>query len=139
MKLYRKKLTSIEELKHEQIRLRYERKNTKSKHLLPNIGKVGKKLTGGKASSDGAGNILNLAMGILSGGSPIQTVVSLAGPALNLLFKGNTAPKRIAARLIKDLVITYLAGKALQLAIKGGKAYLRSRKAKSASAKLALN
>ncbi len=141
MKMYRKKLSSIEELQREKIRLRYERKSTKAKHLLPDIGKAKKKLLGGKKSTGAKGDMLSMAMGMLSGKSTLSTVLSLAGPLLKMIFNkrgtssnqfvplpsGPSKPSFVS-RLLKDIVVAYLIGKTLQLTIGLGKGYLQSRK-----------
>ncbi len=134
MKLYRKTLTSLDELEREKIRLRYERKGTKSKHLLPDIKKARKKLTGGGSKNKdkgGGSNLMGIALGLLNGGSPVQTILSLAGPVTSLLFKGkDSAPKRFLGRVIRDIAISYVIGKGLQLAVKGTRTYIRSKRAK---------
>jgi hypothetical protein len=148
MKLYRKTLTSLDELEREKIRLRYERKGTKSKHLLPDIGKARKKILGGgkrkgKDAVSGGNNLLGLAMGLLNGGSPLQTAISLAGPLMSLLSRKSSAPgtvnsggsatKRFMGRVVKDIVVSYVIGKGAQLLFKGAKAYMKSKKAKAAA------
>jgi len=137
MKLYSKTLTSLDELEREKIRLRYERKGTKSKHLLPDLKKVKKKITGGgKKSEDSTGGLLNLALGLMKGGSPLQTAISLAGPVMGLISKGSKgAPRRFLGKVVKDVVIAYAIGKGVQLAFKGMKAYSKAQKAKQAAAR----
>ena len=132
MKLYRKKLNSLEELKRECIRLTYEKKQTSESDLLPSFGS-GKSSKKKKNSDDGTSlgamsGIVGTAMGLLNGASPMQTALSLAGPVLKSLGKGR--PKRILGTIAKDLLVAYAMGKGVQLAVKGVKWYLKKRKAK---------
>lgn len=135
MKLYRKKLNSLEDLKRECIRLSYEKKQTSESDLLPsfNSGKASKKKQRkNDDDDDSSGNalsgIVTAAMGLMGGASPVQTALSLAGPAFKVLGKGK--PKRILGSIAKDILVAYATGKAVQLGIKGVKWYLRKRKAK---------
>lgn len=143
MKLYRKRLTSIEELKREKIRLRYERRSTKAKHLLPDITKAKKKLMGGKKGAAGSSShLLQTAMSLMGGKFTASTVMSLAGPLLKMVLKrrGN-APAQYAvsagpakpsmiSRIVKDAIVCFLLGKAIQLSAGLAKSYLKARKDK---------
>src|ERR1700710_345751 len=84
MKLYPKKINSIEELKREQIRLKYELKNTSSSDLIPNISIPG---FGKNSSKESKSNLIGIATGLLTSKSWIQVAMTLAGPAFKLITK----------------------------------------------------
>lgn len=142
MKLYRKKLNSLEELKRECIRLNYVKRHTDTSDLLPALGSSArgnkKKKNKDEDSDDGSvmSGIVSTAMAVINGGSPLQTAMGMVSPVMKLIGKSNRS-KRLLGNIAKELIIGYLAGKGVQLAIKGFKRYMRNRKEKKLIAELA--
>src|SRR5689334_20338009 len=82
MKLYRKKLDSLEALKREKIRLRYERRHTKSSDLNP-LAEVGRSKVSGAAKA----GLLGTVMGLINSENYFQTAMVIGKPLLNMLRK----------------------------------------------------
>lgn len=133
MKFYPKQLNSLEEVRRERIRLRYEKRNTGLSDLLPfGNSQAGKREKSGSATS----GIVNTAMSFMSGGSTLQTILSLAGPLISNIGK-RKKPRRFVGNIAKDLIIAYAIGKGAQLAVKGIRSYLKKRKEKQLLAEIA--
>jgi len=122
MKLYRKQLNSLEELKRERIRLKYERKHSNAQDLFS------KSVKSHSDKEDSGNGILPIILGLLGGGSMLQTVLTVGGPLLKMMAKGK--PKRIAGSLVKRIIITFIIGKGIQLAVKGISRYVKAGKEK---------
>lgn len=132
MKLYRKQLNSLEELKREYIRLNYERKQGVG-DLLPHFGGE-RKPDGEKVSGNG---ILGLALGLLNAKSPVDAAMAAAGPVMSLLSGKNkkgtgrsTKAKGLLGKVAKEVLIGYLTGKGVQLAARGITWYLKQQRVK---------
>ena len=135
MKLYRKKLDSLEALKREKIRLKYERMHSKTSDLNP-LAEVG----GNKMPGIAKVGVLGMAMELLNSKSHVHTAFTLSKPLLKML-RNRRAKKRaiqkaagvphkayILTRAIKEVAVGYLTGKAVQMAVNGLKMYMRKRK-----------
>lgn len=138
MKLYRKKLNSLEALKREKIRLRYERRHTKSSDLNP-LAEVGRSKVSGAAKT----GLLGTLMGLANSQNHFQTAITIGKPLLNMLRKHrNKAHEvRYAAgmphkkssflkKMVKEIAVSYIIGKAVQMSAQGIRMYLRRRKIK---------
>jgi len=137
MKLYRKKLGSLEELKREKIRLRYERLHTKSSDLNP-LAELGR----GKVSGAAKAGILGTIMALVSAGSPLETAMAVGKPVLKMLRKRRSKARELrhAAGLspkhsmfrkaLTDIAVSYVIGKAVQMSVAGVRMYLHRRKVK---------
>jgi len=137
MKLYPKKLDSLEALKREKIRLRYERRQTKSSDLNP-LSELGRSKISGTAKS----GLLSTVMDLASSQSQWQTAMAIGKPLLKMLRKhrskkreimqaaGLPPQKSFASKLISDIAVNYIIGKALQMSIHGVQLYMKRRKAK---------
>ena len=133
MAFYRKKLNSVEELKRETIRLNYRKKQISAEELMPKIPFLGGKSDGESSGSKGSG-ILNLALGLINAKGPLQMALAAVGPVMTMIGnrKKKVAPaspkKSLPARLLKEIVVGYLVGKGMQLALKGIGKYLKKRR-----------
>ena len=137
MKLYRKKLDSLEALKREKIRLRYERMHTSVSDLNP-LAEVGRSKISGAAQSGILGTLMELA----SSKSQMQTAMAIGKPLLNMMRKRKAKareiryaaglPKKgsVVKKVVTEIVVTYIIGKAVQMSVHGIQLYLRRRKAK---------
>ena len=131
MKLYRKKLNSVEELKREYIRLNYRKKQIDAADLVPDLG-----FLGGNDKERGSKNsgILEMAMSLINAKGPLQMALAVAGPLLGMIGKNKKkaepgyGPKKLLGKLLKEIVIGYVVGKGLQLAGRGLKAYLKKQR-----------
>ena len=134
MKLYRKKLNSVEELKREYIRLKYQKKQMNAKDLMPKLNFLGGDKN--ERSSKNSG-LLELGLSLINAKGPLQIALAVAGPLIGMIGKGKkkaaaSTPKNLLGTLVKDLVIGYVSGKGIQLAMRGAKWYLKKRREKKA-------
>jgi hypothetical protein len=135
MKLYRKQLGSLEELKREKIRLKYARMHTKASDLNP-LTEIG----GSKVSGAAKAGVLGFAMELLSSKSNVQTALALSKPLLKILRSSRARKKEIrraaglpqkdslVKRVVKDVAVNYFIGKALQMSVRAVQLYMRRRK-----------
>ena len=138
MKLYRKKLNSVEELKRECLRLKYEQRRGDAKDFLPKIESASPQNKGG--------GLLGIALELLDAQTPMQAALSVASPLMGMINgkrkKAKAAKpdepsvvRKIAGKVIKDIVVTYLTGKAVQLTAKGIRSFLKQKKKKKMAAR----
>lgn len=137
MKLYRKKLDSLEALKREKIRLKYELQHSKASDLNP-LTELGRSKISNKAKSGLLGTIMALA----SSQSQWQTAMALGKPLLNLLSRrrakareiryvsGLPRKKSFGKKIITDIAVSYIIGKAVQMSVHGIQLFLKRKKAK---------
>lgn len=135
MKLYRKKLNSIEELKRERLRLRYEQLSTKASDLNP-IPEMGKKK---KKKEEASSNFMGLAMSVIgakSGPERLMKALPFLLKRLGKGKKGSGAGSGIVGKVAGDVITNYLIGKAITLT--GGllRQYIRKRRSDAAERKL---
>ena len=135
MKLYRKQLGSLEELKREKIRLKYARMHTKASDLNP-LTEIG----GSKVSGVAKAGLLGFAMELLSSKSNMQTALTLGKPLLKILGKSRARkrdirkaagiPQRdsLLKRVVKDIAVNYFIGKAMLMSVRALQLYMRRRK-----------
>src|SRR4051812_36112538 len=124
MRLYRKKLDSLEALKREKIRLRYERKHTKATDLNP-LAEVG----GSKISGAAQAGMLGTLMKLFAAKNNLQLAMALSGPVLKAFKKrrsnkyerwaeeGRPRKKSFLKKLVADVAVSYIIGKAVQMTI----------------------
>ena len=145
MKLYRKKLNSVEELRRECIRLTYQKKHSDVKDLMPKMelfGKAKKKGIGGSKNS----GILEMALSLINSKGTLQTVLALAGPVMSMIGKDKktvvvnqrSRSSGFLSKVVKDIVIGYAVGKGIQLAVRGFKSYARKQREKKIIEKAAI-
>ena len=139
MKLYRKSLNSLEELKREKIRLRYERMHTRSSDLNP-LSELGKS----KINRSTQSGIMSTIMELVSSGSPLDTAMAVGKPLLSLMRKrrnrareiryaAGLPPKRsLVRKVLTDVAVSYIIGKAVQMSVAGIGMYLHRKKAAKA-------
>ena len=137
MKMYRKKLSSLEELRREKIRLRYERRHLQPKDLNP-FSEWG----GSKMSAAAGSGLLGTILGFATSHSKWDTALAIGKPLLKALGRrrkrkqyvhyASVAPRKksTAKRIITDIAVTYLIGKAVQLSVKGIRSFAKRKKAK---------
>lgn len=138
MKLYRKKLNSVDELKRECIRLSYQKKQMDAKDLIPKLSFPGG--SGSKEKGSKNAGILELGLGLINAKGPLQMALAVAGPLIGMIGKNKkkavtAAPKRLLGNLVKEVVIGYVSGKGIQLAMRGARWYLKRRREKKAIAR----
>lgn len=144
MKLYRKKLNSLEALKREQIRLRYERRSTRFSDLVP-FSEGGSRKYKRSARHGVFGTVMELA----AAKSDIQMITALAKPLMKRIAKKRAIKKELREelglphkpsflkRLLKEIAIGYLTGKAVLMAAQGIRLWLKRRRAARLKARLA--
>lgn len=143
MKLYSKKLNSLEALRREKIRLRYERRHTDASDLFP-IAELGRGKLSGKAKAGTLGTIFEL----INAKNDLQTALALSRPVLNMIRKrrhkkqalreemGLPKKKSFMKRLAMELLIGYATGKAVLMGVQGIRMILKRRKRAKLRAKL---
>lgn len=120
MKLYDKKLSSIDELKREQLRLQYERKHQDREPLFP-VKEVNQ-------SDNGAGkNFFGFVMDMLGAESGLQRALTLSKPLLKILTKRSKQPLK---KLAIEVGSGYLKWKAIEMVLNGAKLFIKSQKKK---------
>lgn len=127
MKLYRKQLNNVDELKRECIRLNYKKKHAGPLDLFGNSPSAegGKKKVGDDTGQ--SSGIMSTALSLMGGGSALQTVLSIAGPVLGRMGKSKT-PKKILGNIAKDVLVSYITGKGIQVIFKIVSRQLKKRK-----------
>ena len=137
MKLYRKKLDSLEALKREKIRLRYKEMRTKESDLNP-LTEIGRSKLSGSAKA----GILGTLMELVSSKSQLQTALAIGKPVLKVLRKrrakkqairytsGLPKKKSVVKKVVTEIAVHYIIGKAVQMSVNGIRLYMRRRKAK---------
>jgi hypothetical protein len=143
MKLYSKKLNSMEELRREKIRLRYERRNTNTSDLFP-VSEIGGSRLSDKAKSGLFGTMIEL----FSARNDLQTAMALSRPVMNMLRKrrnkkaalraemGLPKKKSFFKRLAMEVLVNYAIGKAVQVTIHGVQLIVKRQKQKKQKARL---
>jgi hypothetical protein len=143
MKLYRKKLDSVEALKREKIRLRYERRHTKSDDLNP-LKEIGR----GKVSGSAKEGFFGTAMELFNASSNIQMAWALAKPLMRAMGKrkkkkqalweasGRPKKKSFIKKVVTEVATGYVIGKAVQMTVLGLQMLIRRRKIARLKAKL---
>ncbi len=138
MKLYKKKLDSVEALKREKIRLRYERRNTKVSDLNP-LAEMGRS----KVSSTAKEGLLATVMELVGAKSNAQMAFAIAKPLVKAVRKGRSRkqalreewsvskPKKnsFLKKLVTEIAVGYVTGKAMMMAVHGVRLILKRRKA----------
>jgi hypothetical protein len=137
MKLYPKKLGSLEALKREKIRLRYERMHTKASDLNP-IAEIGRSKISGSAKS----GIMGTLMALMTSTSQMQTAIALGGPLLRMLGKrrakarerryaaGLPKKKSIVKKVFTEIAVAFIIGKAFQVSVEAVRLYRRRKREK---------
>ena len=136
MKLYQKKLSSLEALKREKIRLRYERRHTNVDDLNP-LAEIGGTKFSGKAKEGLFGTVMEL----FNSKSELQTALALSKPVFKMLRKRRAKKMALRAelglpkkdsflkKLAVEIIVGYATGKAVQMTIRGVQLLLKRRKA----------
>lgn len=148
MRLYPKSLNSLEALKREKIRLRYERMHTRVSDLNP-LDDIGSTRRRKKVSASAKSGIMSTIMELAGAKSNLQLALALGKPLLRLFRRRRAEhrgdylawqPRRKSPSLVKkvlaDIAVSYLMGKALQMSIKGFQLYFRRRKAQRLARKI---
>ncbi|MBS1584165.1 MAG: hypothetical protein JSS82_01260 [Bacteroidetes bacterium] len=137
MKIYRKQLKSLEELKQEKIRLLQLRAKTEGEDLfaldgiLPSLGKSEKKEKPGTVEQEEAGTLENIAgtLSNLLGSDLLKGVLGSAGGVLTGIA-GKKLREKILMPVLKEVVLGYAKWKAVELGFSAAKMFVKSRKEK---------
>lgn len=124
MKLYKKQLSSIEELKLEKQKLKKKLKDT-DVFSMPENSKEDAGLSGA--------NLVGTVADLISSPSIAGTVGSIAMPLVSLA--GKKIQKKYFLRIAKEFIGGYAKWKAIELAYKAARSYIKSRKRKKAERK----
>jgi len=120
MKLYPRKLHSVEELKREKHVLKYAIKHTENESWFDfDNGKAGEKE--GLVDSGMIGSVLSA----VTSKSLFGTIMAVAPPVFKLITK-RSRKKNIAETLARDIAGAYIKWKAIQLSIRTAKKILTS-------------
>jgi hypothetical protein len=143
MKLYRKKLDSVEALKREKIRLRYERRHTNASDLNP-LAEMGHT----KVSSSAKEGLFGTLMELFSATNNLQLVAALGKPLLRAVKKrraksdalwlnmGKPKKKSFLKKIVTEIAVSYAIGKAVQMVFLGSRLLIKRRKAARLKAKI---
>lgn len=138
MKFYNKKLDSLEALRREKIRLRYERRQTKSSDLNP-LADMGQ----GKTKTAAQAGLMGTLIGLASSKGNLDTIMMIGKPLLKMLRQrkkksqelyvgaaGKVKKNSALKKLVAEVAINYMIGKAVQMSVRGIQMYMRKRKAR---------
>lgn len=143
MKLYNKKLDSVEALKREKIRLRYERRSTKHSDLNP-LGEIG----GSKITGSAKAGLLGTAMDLFTAKNNLQMAMAIARPLLKAMGKRKASKQALRAemglpkkqsflkKLFVEVAVGYITGKAVLMAVRAIRIARKRRKVAKLKAKL---
>ncbi len=152
MKLYRKKLDSVEALKREKIRLRYERRHTKASDLNP-LAKAGRS----KVTAVAKEGLMGTVMELFSAKNNLQLALALAKPLFNTMrkrraskralyeewnavqYKGKKRKPYFLKKLVQEIAVGYATGKAVLMTVRGIQLILRRRKFAKMKSKLGIS
>lgn len=125
MKMYTKKLNSLEELKREQQVLRYAAKHTGSEDWL-NFKDLGMK----DSSADAAGaGMMGTLISALGSKSLLNSVLAMAPPLLTMATKsGHRRKSNVMERMAKEVLFGYVKWKAIQMTYRGVMMVFKSNK-----------
>ena len=111
MKLFRKKLNSVAELRREKLKLQFMRSHTTSDALMPPIKELKRK----SKKSSGGSNPIQTIMDVAGAKGPMQTALALAGPLSKLMGFGSK--KNLLRKVAVEVIGGYLAYKLVRIAI----------------------
>ncbi len=126
MKLYKKQLNSLEELKKEKRRLKNKLDETQLFSAPESIT---------NETATGSPDLLGAFMEMISSPSAAGTVGSLAMPLLSMA--GKKISKKYLLRFAKEFIGGYAKWKAVEIGYKAARSYIKSRKRKKAEKKAA--
>ncbi|MBS1779538.1 MAG: hypothetical protein JST70_09465 [Bacteroidetes bacterium] len=126
MKLYKKQLNSIEELKKEKRRLKAKLDETQLFSAPESIT---------KETATGSPDLLGALTEMISSPSAAGTIGSLAMPLLSMA--GKKISKKYLLRFAKEFIGGYAKWKAVEIGYKAARSYIKSRKRKKAEKKAA--
>lgn len=132
MKLYNKKLNSLEQLHREKVLLRYRRRQTDKADLNP-LTELGR----GKVTPAAKEGLLGTVMQLAGAGSSLELAMALGKPLLGLLrkrkrmktqpvYRDDPKPSKVK-KVIQGIVLTFVIGKAVQMAVRYAGMYRRRR------------
>lgn len=135
MRLYPKKLRSLDALKREKLKLKYALERTEEEGFfnlksdkLSGLGKLagmGKKAAG---SSDGGLNFLSLAGDLLTSKSFADIALTVGLPLLK--FAGRKAKKGVIKKIATEVIGGYVKWKLMQMGYRGIRLFLKMQQAK---------
>lgn len=130
MKLYKKSLHSLEDLKRERYKLKYAQAQQKGDDLFSLEGfSLGKKKSLANDESGSASDLLGIATSLIGSKSLLDGLLKAGKPALNLVVRKKSANKAVA-KILWEFAGGYLKWKAVEVGIWGIKQVLKSRKEK---------
>ncbi|WP_276132367.1 hypothetical protein [Polluticoccus soli] len=122
MRLYPKKLNSLEELKREKQVLKYARKHSKPEGFMDMIPKP-------SAKEDKQSDILSFAGDLLTSRSTIDTLMTLGLPMLKLV--GRKTEKSFLKTVVGEVFGGYIKWKVLQMGVRGVRLLVHMQKEKA--------
>lgn len=117
MKLYRRQLHSVEELRREKLRLQYEKLHTNHKDFFP-------VREHGKPDHKAGSNFVDFLGGLATAQGPVQTWLTLARPLLRAVGK-KKAPKKILTNIAREVLLGYAKWKLVEMAYRGVRMYVK--------------
>ena len=122
MKLYRRQLHSVEELRREKLRLQYEKLHTDRKDFFP-------VREHGKPGKNAGNNFADFLGGMATSQGPLQTWLTLSKPILRAINK-KAKPQKVLANIAKEVLLGYAKWKVIEMAYRGVRMYLRKQQRK---------
>ena len=135
MKLYRRQLHSVDELRREKLRLQYEKLHTSGDNFFP-------VREHGKPDHKSTSNFMDFLGGLGTSQGPLQMWLTLAKPILRAINK-KAKPGKVLTQIAKEVLLGYAKWKVIEMAYRGVRTFIkrqqRKQEAKQAAASLGIN
>lgn len=129
MKLYRRQLHSVEELRREKLRLEYEKLHTSRSDFFP-------VREHGKPDHNAGSNFVDFLGSMATAQGPLQMWLTLAKPVLRAIGK-KKAPKKVLAKAAREVLLGYAKWKLIEMTYRGIRMYIRRQQRKKEIEKVA--
>jgi len=117
MKLYRRQLNSVEELRREKLRLQFQKLHTDRKDFFP-------VREHGKPDNNASTNFIDFAGSLFGARSPLQFWLKMAGPVLRAVGK-KQAPKKALLRVAKEVLLGYAKWKVIEMTYRAIRLFIK--------------
>lgn len=122
MKLYRRQLNSVDELRREKLRLQYEKLHTSRNDFFP-------VQEHGKPDNKSASNFTDFLGGLGTAQGPAQMWLTLAKPIFRAINK-KAKPKKVLANIAKEVLLGYAKWKVIEMAYRGVRLFIKRQQRK---------
>lgn len=122
MKLYRRQLNSVEELRREKLRLEYEKLHTSREDFFP-------VREHGRPDHKSTSNFMDFLGGLGTSKGPFQMWLTLAKPILRAINK-KAKPQKVLGNIAKEVLLGYAKWKVIEMAYRGIRSFIKRQQRK---------